>query len=134
MTQINITRKLTQADREKLVELGILEAPKKKASPLGKKLAKAVLKGLKGGKYPAEQTDFAVRCSSLKTTANPEGGHTLAEYAKEPWLFVSTSYLNTILPKGQRAIAPKGLWHIMIRGLKTTFLVHYSEVRIISTK
>ena len=132
MTQINITRKLTQADMEKLVELGLMEAPKE-ASPKGKKLTKTALKGLNDGKFPAEQTDFAVRCSSLPTTANPEGGHTLAEYAKEPWLFVSTSYLNRLLPKGQRAIAPKGLWHIMIRGLKPTFLVHYSEVRILST-
>lgn len=133
MTQIQVTRKLTQADKAQLVELGLMEAPQE-ASPKGKKLTQAVLKGLQEGNYVANQTAFAVRCSGLKTTANTEGGHTLKEYADAPWQFVATSWLNRLLPKGSRAIAPKGLWDIMIRGQQATFLVHYSEVRIISTK
>lgn len=133
MTQINITRKLTQADKAKLVELGLMEEVKE-ASPKGKKLTQAVLKGLKGGNYVANQKDFASRCSGLTTTANPNRKHTLKGYEDNPWHFVDTKWLSRWLPEGSRAIAPKGVWDIRISGLKTTFLVHYSEVRIIPTK
>lgn len=133
MAQQKFTRELTQADMAQLVELGLIEPPKVVKAE-SKKLTLAILKGLQDGNFVANQTAFAVRCSGLKTTTNPNRPYTLKEYTDKPWQFVATSWLSALLPKGSRAIAPKGLWDIRISGLKTTFLVHYSEVQVQSKK